>query len=272
MACHPPRNLSWTRCPCWRPTLRISFVSCLLRCGLCLTRKVRLVVEYSVMRRFVSALTVRGLLHSAIWLHDGFWCSPIPPEDTVLFCAKEALDHYGLYSGGQFLKIESLHSNYMDLHNHFASSPLSISKQFSSLRSASLPHWARHTVMFGQLSNLTRDDGRRTYATRKRTRKRFARGSFRGVLNFYSAHLRVGFLFFGANPPTPPPSSSSPPPPPSPQHHHHHITHVHRHIMHISNISNMPRFLSVWQAQYPEPLEGVAARGVAAGPPVSVCG
>ena len=25
------------------------------------------------------------------------------------------------------------------------------------------------------------------------------------------------------------------------------------------------RFLSVWQAQYPEPLEGVAARGVAAG-------
>ena len=32
------------------------------------------------------------------------------------------------------------------------------------------------------------------------------------------------------------------------------------------------RFLSVWQAQYPEPLERVAARGVAAGRrPVSVC-
>ena len=44
------------------------------------------VVENAIMQHFVSALTVRGLLQSVIWLHDGIWCYPIPPTDTVLCC------------------------------------------------------------------------------------------------------------------------------------------------------------------------------------------
>ena len=36
------------------------------------------VQEYLIMSHIFHSLTSRGLVHSAIWLHDGFWISPTP--------------------------------------------------------------------------------------------------------------------------------------------------------------------------------------------------
>ena len=142
------------------------------------------VVESEIMKRIVSALCSRGLVQSAVWLHDGIWCYPIPPADTVQSCAKEALEHFGLFSEGSFLKIEPLRHKYSNLCSFLSNSSAPLSKHFVSLRRASVSSGTLHTVMFGRLSNLTRCRGRSTYDKRKGKRLRSSRGFASRVLRF----------------------------------------------------------------------------------------
>ena len=142
------------------------------------------VVESEIMKRIVSALCSRGLIQSAIWLHDGIWCFPIPPTDVVTSCAKEALEHFGLFSEGPFLKIEPLRPKYLDLYSLLSNIPAPFPKQFTSLRRASLSSDTLHTVMFGRISNLSRCQGRSTYDKRKSKQPRSIRSFASYVLKF----------------------------------------------------------------------------------------
>ena len=142
------------------------------------------VVESEIMKRIVSALCCRGLIQSAIWLHDGIWCFPIPPTDVVRACAKEALEHVGLFSEGSFLKIEPLRPKYLDLCSLLSNFSAPFPKQFASLRRASMSSGTLHTVMFGRISNLTRRHGRSTYDKRKSKHLRSTRGFASRALKF----------------------------------------------------------------------------------------
>ena len=134
------------------------------------------VVESEIMKRIVSSLCSRGLVQSAVWLHDGIWCFPIPPTDIVQGCAKEALEHFGLFSEGSFLKIEPLRPKYLNLCALLSNSSAPISKHFTSLHRASVSSGTLHTAMFGRISNLTRCHGRSTYDKRKGKQLRSSRG------------------------------------------------------------------------------------------------
>ena len=142
------------------------------------------VVESEIMKRIVSALSSRGLIQSAIWLHDGIWCFPIPPTDVVMGCAKEALEHFGLFSEGSFLKIESLRPKYVDLCSLLSNFSSPRTKHFTSLRRASASSRTLHTVMFGRTSHLTRRHGRSIYDKRKSKQPRSTRGFASCVLKF----------------------------------------------------------------------------------------
>ena len=96
------------------------------------------VVESEIMKRIVLALCSRGLIQSAVWLHDGIWCFPIPPADMVRGCAKEALEHFGLFSEGSFLKIEPLRPKYLDLCSLLSNFSAPLLKHFTFLRRASV--------------------------------------------------------------------------------------------------------------------------------------
>ena len=136
------------------------------------------------MKRIVSALLSRGLIQSAIWLRDGIWCFPIPPTDVVLGCAKEALEHFGLFSEGSFLKVEPLRPKYMDLCSLLSTFSAPLTKHFTSLRRASVSSGTLHTVMFGRTSNLARCLGRSIYDKRKRKQPRSTKGFASRVLKF----------------------------------------------------------------------------------------
>ena len=124
------------------------------------------------------------VIQSAIWLHDGIWCFPIPPTDVVMGCAKEALEHFGLFSEGSFIKIESLRPKYMDLCSLLSNFSAPITKHFTSLRRAFASSGTLHTVMFGRTSHLTRCHGRSTYDKRKSKQPRSTRGFASRVLKF----------------------------------------------------------------------------------------
>ena len=125
------------------------------------------VAESEIMKRIVSSLCCRDLVQSAVWLHDGIWCSPIPPTDIVQCCAREALEHFGFFSEGSFLKIEPLRPKYLNLHALLSNFSAPVSKHFTSLQRASMSSGTLHTVMFGRISNLTRCHGRSTWDKRK---------------------------------------------------------------------------------------------------------
>ena len=142
------------------------------------------VVESEIMKRIVSALCSRGLIQSAVWLHDGIWCFPIPPTDVVMGCAKEALEHFGLFSERSFLKIEPLRPKYMDLCSLLSNFSAPITKHFTSLRRAFASSGTLHTAMFGRKCHLTRRHGRGTYDKRKSKQPRSTRGFASRVLKF----------------------------------------------------------------------------------------
>ena len=66
------------------------------------------------------SLTSRGLAHSVIWLHDGFWISPAPDFTLLQETTRCTLVHFGFQPDGVFLRAECLLSKYRDLLNEVA--------------------------------------------------------------------------------------------------------------------------------------------------------
>ena len=130
------------------------------------------VQEYLIMSHIFHSLTSRGLVHSAIWLHDGFWISPTPDFALLQEITCLTLVQFGFQSDGVFLRMECLESKYRSLLNEVAHLRVPSPSIFASLRKVKVKEWAKHTVVFGRGRQLTHTDGLKKHVRRKQKQSR----------------------------------------------------------------------------------------------------
>ena len=130
------------------------------------------VQEYLIMSHIFHSLTSRGLVHSAIWLHDGFWISPTPDFALLQEITCLTLVQFGFQSDGVFLRMECLQSKYRSLLDEVAHLRVPSPSIFASLRKVKVKEWAKHTVVFGRGRQLIHTDGLKKHIRRKQKHSR----------------------------------------------------------------------------------------------------
>ena len=60
--------------------------------------------EFEVMRNILDGLMCRGMISSAIWLHDGVWISPSPDPSTIVMLEASILRKLGLHCDQPFIR------------------------------------------------------------------------------------------------------------------------------------------------------------------------
>ena len=133
------------------------------------------VQEYLIVSQILLSLTSRGLAHSVIWLHDGFWVSPAPDFTLLQETTRRILVHFGFQPDGVFLRAECLKPKYRDLLNEVANLRCPSPPIFAALRKVKVKAWAKHTVVFGRGRQLTHADGWQKHFRRKQQRSRVCR-------------------------------------------------------------------------------------------------
>ena len=133
------------------------------------------VQEYLIVSQILLSLTSRGLAHSVIWLHDGFWISPAPDFALLQETTRRSLVHFGFQPDGVFLRAECLKPKYRDLLNEVANMRCPSPPIFAALRKVKVKAWAKHTVVFGRGRQLTHTDGLHKHFRRKQKQSRVCR-------------------------------------------------------------------------------------------------
>ena len=133
------------------------------------------VQEYLIVSQILHSLTSRGLTHSVIWLHDGFWISPAPDFALLHEVTCRALVGYGFHPDGVFLRTECLKQKYRDLLDEVANLRHPSPSIFAPLRKVKVQAWAKHTVVFGRGRQLTHTDGLQKHVRRKQKQSRVCR-------------------------------------------------------------------------------------------------
>ena len=133
------------------------------------------VQEYLIVSTVLHSLTSRGLAHSVIWLHDGFWVSPAPDCALLQEVTCLALRSYGFDPDGVFLRTECLTQKYRDLLNEVSNVRCPSPLIFASLRNVKMKAWAKHTVVFGRGRQLSHTGGLQKHIRRKQKRTRVCR-------------------------------------------------------------------------------------------------
>ena len=134
-------------------------------------------LEFEVMRSILEGLVSRGMVHSAIWLHDGFWISP-PPDPEVL----SMLEHCVLRKTGPicdqpFIRLTSLSAPFARLRQSVNSDLPVAESKFRTFVKWFKKDKQPYTVIFGRIAAMINPEGRDKH--RRRRKQKVRRGVYR---------------------------------------------------------------------------------------------
>lgn len=128
------------------------------------------VIENKLMRAVLRGLHDRGLVQSAIWLHDGLWLSPPPPTEVIGVIEANAVRDLGLAEHESFLRVETLKDKLRHLKASVEHVSVEGCTRFRFLRQPSAQRNPQYTAMFGRLYPPHNSEGVRKYRQRRASR------------------------------------------------------------------------------------------------------
>ena len=161
------------------------FVSCLLpvlRPDCCSTGKdapFRLLelLEFEVMRNILDGLVSRGMVLSAIWLHDGVWISPPPDPGVLALLEQSVLRKTGLLCDQPFIRFTCLRSPFVSLRQSVCTTMSASVPKFNTFVKWFRKDKQPYSVIFGRKVAMINPGGRDKH--RRRRKHVFKKGIFR---------------------------------------------------------------------------------------------
>ena len=134
-------------------------------------------LEFEVMRSILEGLVSRGMVRSAIWLHDGVWISPPPDPEVLSMLEQSVLRKTGLICDQPFIRLTSLSAPFARLRQSVNSDLPVAEPKFRTFVKWFKKDKQPFAVIFGRIVTMINPEGRDKH--RRRRKQKVRRGIFR---------------------------------------------------------------------------------------------